>query len=783
MSENIIKNALAKSIGVNLIKHNNNVAILSKHIAEKYLGIKDDELISLIYTSGLLHDIGKIYYDYQELLKNGKKTNQRFRHNEIGGAFIYKYINYNSLGLNYFNNDIILLISNSVYWHHGISNKMSQYFIDEIINEISSDDIELLKEILVELLGQNSVLDEPRGGMQKTPRYYVVEGVENSLEFNQKLNIIRTCVISADRIVSSLEEENVELLLHITNINSMVDCILSDKIFKQQSHQINYNNFKGVDISRYEKQQEIVNCCDNTTIINAPAGFGKTIVGILWGITNNRKVIWVLPRNEVSRSIYKSIVDDVKLLGLNLTVELYLTGNTIERNYETTQEFSSDIIVTNIDNFLVSSYSDKLADRLFLINSANVIFDEYHEFVSSDAYFSCFINIMKSRHRNTTSNTLLLSATPYDITHLWDNKSKKTKILPKSGGHYHAIHQYKYSIIVTENFKHEDNPNEITAVNSIFESQLLKKNAKNSELVHSGFNDESIRIKMDRLLFDFGKYNKNEKIYGLIGALMVRASLDISFKNLNCSVTSPQDDVQKIGRCNRFGENDNNSKITFLKLPDSNGKRKYSQSESSVVDMLYDNKLLDKWFEVLKQYNNKQLTLDEIYVIFNKFNIDNDVEIKKLINNKHIYSLSLLSENAYPYKFFSKKNDNIITAGSNKLRTCGNEIFFIVRSFDNLDEYIGVFSTHIYKSFIDDFNENEDTIKGKLLGSMKKIMTGDNPLNLDYSEILEKKKTGKITIDEIRKYAKKSNSPYIRYDVIYHPTFGLIKENHKNKLI
>jgi superfamily II DNA or RNA helicase len=44
---------------------------------------------------------------------------------------------------------------------------------------------------------------------------------------------------------------------------------------------------------RYLEQQEIVKACKKqTTIVKAPAGFGKTIIGLLWGLRNNKK-IWV----------------------------------------------------------------------------------------------------------------------------------------------------------------------------------------------------------------------------------------------------------------------------------------------------------------------------------------------------------------------------------------------------------------------------------------------------------------------------------------------------------
>lgn len=777
-----VQEILAKSSGIRLVNHSKNVAFLSKYIAEKYLGVRDETLINVIYVSGLLHDIGKGYSDFQTYLKTEKKKKHKFRHNEIGGAFIRQYLNVNGidkLNLLSHDSDLLQLFVSAVYWHHGITNRMGDNYFEEVLDDITSKDIEILKEILVGFVGENGVLDEPRSGMNKTPNYFIVDGV-NENTFNSKLGVIRSCLISADRIVSSIEDDIGDFKLNNDNVESLLGKILEDKILKPKDYNLTEENYQQIDIERLNKQLEIVEETGKTTITNAPAGFGKTMIGILWGIRNNKKIIWVLPRNEVARSIYKSVLEDLNILGLDMKVELYLTGNTIERNYESTQEFSSDLIITNIDNFLVTSYSDKLSDRLFLVNSANVIFDEYHEFVSTDAYFAAFINIMRSRNNFTVGETLLLSATPFNIQGYWETKENKTTILPKENEHYPAIHDYTYNIEVIDKYVHKEEPNELTALNSIFESQLMKKNSPNSMLMHSGFSDEKIRENMDKLLRDFSKHNKDEKTYSLIGALMVRASLDISFKNLTCSITSPQDDIQKIGRCNRFGENEDNSTIRFIKLPDSNGKMETSPNENAVIRMLYDLALSNKWYDVLKQYNNNKLTLNQFYEIFNEFNVENENNISKLIRNKYRESLSSLSRNAYPFKMMKTQKSDIITAGGNKLRSSGNEVFYVVRSYEDPEKFVGVFNEQVRGDWGEFFSEGANAMN-RMVKTMKHIMEGENEMELDYSELLGMKK--RLNLDIIRRYARKSNTPYIRYDVKYHPVFGLVRDSHENRLL
>lgn len=166
MSINIdvnIDDFIAKSNNVKLINHSKNVGILSKYIATKFLGISDENLLKLIEISGLLHDIGKIYKNFQDSLKDNKKTKNKFRHNEIGGAFLYKYLNENILDDTSHNSDNLDLVVRAVYWHHGITNKMASDYISDVLNTITDDDIEIfkifVKKYLVRIVFKKILLD------------------------------------------------------------------------------------------------------------------------------------------------------------------------------------------------------------------------------------------------------------------------------------------------------------------------------------------------------------------------------------------------------------------------------------------------------------------------------------------------------------------------------------------------------------------------------------------------------------------------------------------------
>jgi CRISPR-associated helicase Cas3 len=654
---------------------------------------------------------------------------------------------------------------------------MGVHSCEDILSCLTDDDIKYLKLIIVELIGASFLKPETEIShtIKLSPNYYKADDEE----YNKKFSIARTCIISADRIVSQLEEENINLLIDSSNVSSYIDDIYNKNLYLNKKYVINKSPYQSVE--RFNLQKKIANNANQntTTIVKAPAGFGKTLVGIIWALSSNKKIIWVCPRNVVSESVYDSILKELTALGFNdITVELFLTGKTEKRNHNNDKEFISDIIVTNIDNFEKPTIEDGISHRLFSIYSTNVIFDEYHEFVASEPYFAAFINVMKIRNQNTNAKTLLLSATPIDISHMWDTLGKQTTILPNKTTHYPAVHSKPYLIRVENEFNYRERGSDLIIFNSISEAQHTKNLLPNAVLYHSEFTKEEKNKKYCELMKVYGKKMIDGKIVikstnqqTVIATIIAQASFDVSFHLLYESCLSPEASLQRPGRCRRHDDYpEQESIITIFKPRDRTRPNMYSQSERSVVELLYDKKLMELWFQEIFQYNNKRITLDDYYNIYNNHVIKYKKERENYFNKRYresLYNLSLI----YPIKYNEKRRKNeIITAGSNKLRSLGSETFFIVAKYDNPNEYVGLFNRAIYRSYDSDFKE-KGNILPRLLGSMKTIMESSND-EYDYSEILEKKKH--ITLDEIRRLGKKSNTPYIRYDVVYHPEYGLI---------
>lgn len=760
-----IKDALAKSNGVKLLTHNKNVSIASKYLYKYISNDIDSDILKIIETSSLLHDIGKMTNMFQEILstnkKNKKYKDNKFAHNEIAWAFLHEHFKINS--------NLKKHIINNVYWHHGISKKMCKYTSNDILESefLSEDSINLMRQIVSELLGEN-YLKDPDFNPKKSPSYYIYDN-DNIIndDYNEVFGITHTCIINADKIISELEEIYLDLDLSNEKYLNLYIKYLEKELYKKKDLNLDKFPYGDSNIHRFNKQKEIVNKCEKTTIIKAPAGFGKTLLGMLWASKSNKKTIWVCPRNVVAKSVYDSILNELKeFKETDVKIELFLNNTVLEKNHVNNDVFNSDIIITNIDNFESPTFKDNISKRLFTILSANVVFDEYHEFVSTLPIFSNFINIMRIRHRYTNSKNLLLSATPINIEYFWDTINNQTSILPNKNKHYQAKHNEKYLIRVQEEFDYDLKGSDLVISNTISNSQRIKANTNSEILYHSGFVDERKNEIYKKIFSNFNKYSSNDtNKFSVTSSLIMQASLDVSFNKLYESVLSPEATMQRLGRCNRFGDFSKQSVYTMF--------RENNKSNDFVVDIFYKEELRNLWYDEIKQYNNKKLTLNELYDIYNSHIIKYKNKRKILFNQMFIKSSDRLQK-IYPFKFKSKNEDNdIISAGSNKLRCNGNEIFCIVKHY-NKNEFVGPFNTTIYNSFVKDFNEDSNTLK-KMKKTIEFLSANKK---FDYSELTKNKyKFKNLTIDHLREYGKKSNTPYIRYDKVYHPEYGLIDKN------
>jgi len=745
------KELYAKSNGLSLKTHSEVVSEACKLIANK---MANNDIIDrygdTIRCSAMLHDIGKLTTNFQEFLKGNKKTpNLKFRHNEIGWAFVSKY-----LSDDFKNKGIIL---NTIYWHHGISNKVSTHTDTEILNSLDNDSIKNMLEYLTDIVGAENITEDLEYlDSVVSPLFYPPN--TNSLPH---LILCRSIVITADRIASNF--------ILVDEVNEG----LVDKYFNLKNEiKIGVTKFDGT--ARFEQQKSIVELTEKTTFVNATAGFGKTITGLMWGLKHKQKILWVTPRNTVAMSAYHSAIEEFKNLNINPSIQLILSGEIVNTNSPNDDMYECDIIITNIDNFLGPSFKNNIMDASSLLFGASVVFDEYHELISDAPFMSLFVNIMRVRHRLTSSNTLLLSATPTECEFLWDAATLTTKTLPSKNTHYPAIHNKKYKVnVLTNRPKVLPNTSSLVIRNTVSSAQNEKRDGDYSLLLHNEFITEKKDADFIKLLNDYGKKSPvSPNKANVVGTHIIQASLDISFNHLYEDVLSPQSTMQRIGRCDRFGNCEGQPSINVIKeLPVNNVRNSQIQGEITIKNILYSRNLSDAWFDFLVPYNGQELTLDELYDVYNKFTTQYSTQIKQFVKSKFDESNAFLTD-IYPVKIETKKGkEGVFTAGSNKLRSVNSEIFYIVQHENGVD-WVGPFTKQILRDFDVEFRER-DNISGRMFKTMEKLRDANDD-RFEYNDIIDNKKYQ--TIDGIRRMGKKSNTPYIVYDRYYNDELGIIKK-------
>lgn len=750
------KKFLAKSSGVTIQDHS---TIIEKTALLLLWEISKDydtynRFKHAVKYSALLHDIGKLTTKFQKFMYGKlRKPSLKYRHNENGWAFLSAH-----LADNFPNRDIIL---NITYWHHGTSNAPCKHTDTKILSELSPECLSNMLSYLTEVVGEDNIktYDEFTHNSVYTPRFY-----DSTNTVSHNLNFCRSITITADRLASDMEILDESLIAEkVTNYFKGNDNVSIVK-----------TKFDGS--KRFEEQKQIVesSLIDDTTILKAPAGYGKTIMAVMWAIKQREKALMVVPRNTIARSLYISVLEELKNLNIDISVQLILTGEIKKTNRPDLGLYECDIVITNIDNFLVPDFKNDRMDSSSLILRSNVIFDEYHELVTDARLFSLFISIMKIRHNLCKTKTLLLSATPIEIQHLWDTNvnNNNTLILPSPEKHYSAVHNKKYLLKTTDKtHKIEGNTRSLFIKNTIPSAQKEKRRGEYDLLLHGQFTEERKISDLNKLITNYGKYSdKSTNKPNIIGTHILQASLDVSFNHLYEHVLSNQTTLQRIGRCDRWGDLDGQSTITIIKEAPNSTNKKEIQGDNKIKEVLYSRNLSDAWFDFISEKNGEELSLDELYVLYNQFTKKYSAAIKKYVKDTYDTSLKNLDA-VYPIKYDDKqKKSDIIIAGSNKLRS-GNaiEIFYIVKHKDT-GEWVGVFSKKIFGSFGDEFEECSN-IANRQIKTMKKLIHA-NDTRFMYNDIIDNKR---INIDGIRDKAKFSNSPYIVYNLVYDEELGIVK--------
>ena len=724
--EIMLEKIYANTNGQRLDQHLFAVGYIAKKLIKRTLP-DDEALAQTVFMAGCWHDIGKVDEAFQQWIKLNKKFKyipedgehidkrtgkfswEKYpRHNELSLLFFELLFDNNSL-----NDDAIKRIKHAIYWHHAkpvrttefkklvdIYNKLEDFEnkYKEVFDSLKGVFISTAKlasdyeENILEIFSFKKVnfddIEELIEGADLPiyKRYSAKEkigGYQHNISFNAKNNLARTAIVTADRLVSRLTVR--ELEAHI--VNKTLGDLLDSALFKERGLKVhlkaclNYFDKKYPESERNKAQNEVATVLADKEVdigvLNGPAGCGKTKIALEWALnTNAKKIYWICPRVQVCEGIYTDLSSNEYLTNANIEI---VTGEIkkrrIKANEEETPEgefFSSDIVVTTIDQIVNSITTHNHITTLMDFMNAHVVFDEYHEYITMQGFNLLFAELIEAKkmqqNEETLPNTLLVSATPNPIFIKDFLQINEDNII---GMQSFNNSTYKVEFVVVNDDNEAQNPlmqiqneNEVFVISNTAvmaqRSFIEYQHSENSILFHSKFTKNDKEFLFSEVFNAFRK-NGTKKYEVLRSGPVVQASLNITCKKMISEMTHAENFLQRLGRLDRFGEYDE-SNIYTIAITQGVIEGKSKDSTSRFLKELDALQSAKAWYDFLQNYlEDKKYKINDFYKLYQKFYKDENVNrlIKEDLITALKKSVDVIEKNILDPKNFpnSKKQD------------------------------------------------------------------------------------------------------------------------------
>lgn len=637
-----------------------------------------------IFIAGCLHDIGKLDPHFQIWLrkKNGQfiqtedgqhiddskfSFDNHPRHNEIS---VLMYELFDHIQIKALNKDYKDSIKHTILWHHAkpfrktgdytcyknIFDKLlknlkglsfEQFYgqskdliksVAELADQYNTDNYRILESVNTDFDKDyiNDRLDKKLPSFKNYTLHNQILDYQVDCKTNAINNIIRACVITADRLVSSLNQ---------TEFNSAITSkSLSDLLHNPLDHESNLCSeieecLTGfTDFERNNKQHEIAiklaedaieDDQNGVRILAGAAGCGKTKIALEWAQLNKaQKIIWVCPRVQVCQGVFDELRSDRYLP--NTKIEIFTGEFKYTNNWENptpeSDYFSADIVITTIDQILNSIITHTKIDSLIEFLQAHVVFDEFHEYINQPAFNLLFAELVYCKNIQQRKNTLLVSATPhyFYLEKLLGLSKDLVVEMPSFNQSKYKIEfaDYDDSVIDSNNPLYKpQNQKTFVISNTAKTAQLsfLNNIAEQSLLFHSKFK-RSDKQKIFETVFNCFKYEGDQSYLILRSGPIVQASLNISCDYMVSEMTTAENTLQRLGRLNRFGENHDQIYTLTLAVTDGIKRGKGVGRSASFTKSKNELYSTQAWYNWLSDHViDKSLNLSNIYKIYENF--------------------------------------------------------------------------------------------------------------------------------------------------------------------
>lgn len=703
-------------------EHSKKVAVLADIYSSPF------RMASAAHISALLHDVGKLNYDFDGYIKheNGIKRGE-IDHSYAGAKFLLELVSNDD---DKYKKEVARLIARIIISHHGLNDWYTRnnddYFDyrcskNERYDEIKSNISELIYDSkLDELL--NKAADEYRRIFEKMKEICCAKDRKQyftTLAFYHGLleRLTESCLIDADRTATAEFMDGTEI------IESSEDEILRNWLDMKQRMDNKLSKFSESDSLISKLRMNISDrCCAfakndvGIAQLIVPTGGGKTLSALRFAIEyavehKKERIFYISPFMSIleqNGDVIREIAGDDNYLEHHSDMYSKIIDNKHKNNDEVADEledyelrcrhWDKQVICTTMVQFfdtLFSSRTEALR-RMHRFTDSIIIIDEVQTVPVKCVYmFNLAMNYM-SRFMDCsivlcTATQPTLEQCKYPVI-LDENSSmtgdykqdfvdfartKITPLLDNKGGY-----SYGEAAAVCMD-KYRENGNILFVVNTkdaatkIYSevSNLNKEESVPAKIVHLSTNMcpahrrnaiEDIRNMLD----------KNQPVI-CITTQLIEAGVDISFKCVIRSHAGMENVAQAAGRCNRNGEKEcGDVYIIELKEENVSGLGELTEARRQTVNTIID---------IMRKKSDDYLSVDAMNYYFSHFYDEctdkNGKDIMKYqLDNPEDDILNLLSLNSVFRKSgkFCRDGQAFKTAGDNFRMIDNNTIDIIV---------------------------------------------------------------------------------------------------------